>query len=115
MSRAPRSIPKRKRHKKWIKRAKGFRGRRSQIFKLAKEAVMKAGQYAYRDRRKKKTVFRSLWQTHINAAVRPLGMTYSTFIHAMRKSNVILDRKVLSELAEQEPEVFAKVVEKVKK
>lgn len=75
---------------------------------------MKAGQYAYRDRRKKKTVFRSQWQMHINAAVRPLGMTYSTFIHAMRKANVILDRKVLSELAEQEPEVFAKVVEKLK-
>lgn len=115
MPRAPRSIPKRKRHKKWIKRAKGFRGRRSKIFKLAKEAVMKAGQYAFRDRRKKKTVFRSQWQMHINAAVRPLGLTYSTFIHALKKSNVGLDRKVLSELAEQEPEVFAKIVDHVKK
>jgi len=115
MPRAPRSIPKRKRHKKWIKRAKGFRGRRSKIFKLAKEAVMKAGQYAFRDRRKKKTVFRSLWQQHINAAVRPLGLTYSTFIYAMRTHGVVLDRKVLSELAENEPEVFAKVVEHVSK
>jgi large subunit ribosomal protein L20 len=115
MPRAPRSIPKRKRHKKWIKRAKGFRGRRSKIFKLAKEAVLKAGQYAFRDRRKKKAVFRSQWQMHINAAVRPLGLTYSTFIHAMRKSGVGLDRKVLSELAENEPEVFAKVVDHVKK
>ncbi len=115
MPRAPRSIPKRKRHKKWIKRAKGFRGRRSKIFKLAKEAVLKAGQYAFRDRRKKKAVFRSQWQMHINAAVRPLGLTYSTFIHAMRKSNVGLDRKVLAELAEQEPEVFEKIVDHVKK
>jgi large subunit ribosomal protein L20 len=115
MSRAPRSIPKRKRHKKWIKRAKGFRGKRSRIFKLAKESVLKAGQYAYRDRRKKKTIFRSQWQMHINAAVRPLGMTYSTFIHALRKSESILDRKVMSELAEKEPEVFAKIVEHVQK
>lgn len=114
MPRAPRSIPKRKRHKKWIKRAKGYRGRRSKIFKLAKEAVLKAGRYAYRDRRKKKTVFRSEWQMHINAAVRTLGMTYSTFIHALRKNNIALDRKVMAELAEQEPEVFAKIVEKVK-
>jgi large subunit ribosomal protein L20 len=113
MPRAPRSIPKRARHKKWIKRAKGYRNRRSRIFKLAKEAVLKAGQYAFRDRRKKKAVVRAVWQTHLNAAVRPLGMTYSTFIHALRTKNVALDRKVMAQLAQEEPDVFKKIVEKI--
>ncbi|OGY36782.1 MAG: 50S ribosomal protein L20 [Candidatus Andersenbacteria bacterium RIFCSPHIGHO2_12_FULL_45_11b] len=115
MSRAPRSIPKRNRHKKWIKRAKGYRGRRSTIFKLAKEAVLKAGRYAFHDRRKKKTVFRSAWQVTINAGVRPLGLTYSKFIHALRTHKVELDRQVLAELAHKQPEIFTKVVEQVKK
>lgn len=115
MPRAPRSIPKRNRHKKWLKRAKGFRNRRSKIFKLAKEAVMKAGQYAFRDRRKKKAVFRSTWQVKINAAVRPLGLTYSRFIHALRTNKVELDRQVLAELAEKEPNVFSQIVEQLKK
>lgn len=115
MSRAPRSIPKRNRHKKWLKRAKGFRNRRSTIFKLAKEAVLKAGQYAFRDRRKKKTVFRSAWQVTINAAVRPLGLTYSKFIHALRTNKIELDRQVMAELAHMQPEIFARIVEQVKK
>ena len=115
MPRAPRSIPKRNRHKKWLKRAKGFRNRRSTIFKLAKEAVLKAGQYAFRDRRKKKAVFRATWQVTINAAVRPLGFTYSKFIHALRTHKVELDRQVLSELAHNQSDIFARIVEQVKK
>lgn len=113
MPRAPRSIPKRARHKKWIKRAKGYRNRRSKVFKLAKEAVMKAGQYAFRDRRKKKAVFRSAWQININAAARKNGLTYSKFIHALRGHNVALDRKVLSQLAKEQSDIFEKITEHV--
>lgn len=115
MARANSSRPRRQRHKKWIKRAKGYRGRRSTTFKLAKEAVLKAGQHAYRDRRKKKTVRRSLWQVHINAAARQHDLTYSQFIHQLRENKVELDRKILADLAANKPEIFQKVVEKVKK
>lgn len=115
MPRAPRSIPKRKRHKKWIKRAKGYRNRRSKVFKLAKEAVLKAGQYAFRDRRKKKTMFRSTWQVTMNAAARKHGLTYSQLIYGLRNHNVALDRKVLSQLAQEEPGIFEKIVDHVKK
>lgn len=114
MPRASRSVQKRARHKKWIKRAKGFRGRRSTVFKIAKEAVLKAGQYAYRDRRKKKTDFRSLWQARINAGVRPHDLSYSKFIHALRENKVGLDRKILADLATNQPDIFDQVVEKVK-
>ncbi|MDP3997938.1 MAG: 50S ribosomal protein L20 [Candidatus Andersenbacteria bacterium] len=114
MSRAPRSIPKRKRHKKWIKRAKGFRGRRHSIFKLAKEAVLKAGQHAYYDRRKKKSNFRSQWQVVINAGVRKHDLSYSRFMHAMKEQNISLDRKVLSQLARQNPDIFDQLVVQVK-
>lgn len=110
MPRATRSHAKRARHKKWIKRAKGFRGRRSRIFKLAKEAVIKAGQYAYRDRRRKKADFRAGWQITINAAVRQHGVTYSRFIHALRDHHTELDRKVLAQLATQHPTHFAEIV-----
>lgn len=114
MSRANSSIPRRKRHKKWIKRAKGFRGRRSSVFKLAKEAVLKSGQHAYHDRRKKKAQFRSLWQARINAAARQHDLSYSTFIHQLRQAKVGLNRKVLSEIASEQPDMFGKIVEKVK-
>ena len=114
MPRAPRSIPKRKRHKKWIARAKGFRGRRSQIFKLAKEAVLKAGQYAYSDRRKKKSVFRNLWQVRINAGARQHDISYSRLMHGLKTHDISLDRKVLSELASDHPDVFAEIVNTAK-
>jgi large subunit ribosomal protein L20 len=110
MSRAKRSVAKHKRHKKWLKRAQGFRGRRNTVFKLAKEAVLKAGQYAYRDRRKKKTVLRQRWQMKINAAARPEGISYSRLIHGLRQANVELDRKVLAQLAVERPETFGSIV-----
>lgn len=111
MPRAPRSVPKRQRHKKWIKRAKGYRGRRGRVFKLAKEAVLKSGQHAYRHRRQKKSTQRKLWQVRINAAARQHGLSYSRLIHKLRSHNIELDRKILSELATNRPEILAKVVE----
>jgi large subunit ribosomal protein L20 len=113
MSRTSHSPSTRARHKKWIKRAKGFRGRRSKIFKLAKEATLKAGQYAFNDRRKKKAHFRQLWQVRINAATRPLGLSYSRFINGLRQSNIGLDRKVLAQLATTHPETFKKLTDDV--
>lgn len=115
MPRSPRSIPKRKRHKKWIKRAKGYRNRRSKVFKLAKEAVLKAGQYAFRDRRKKKATVRATWQVTINAAARKHGLTYSRLINGLRSNNIELDRKVLSELAQEHTDIFEKITEQIKK
>lgn len=114
MPRATHSPATRARHKKWLKRAKGYRGRRRTVFKLAKEAVLKAGKYAYRDRRKKKTVQRQLWQIRLNAAVRPHGLSYSKFIQGLRALKVGLDRKVLAELATTEPEIFTQIVAKAK-
>ncbi|MBI3255743.1 MAG: 50S ribosomal protein L20 [Candidatus Andersenbacteria bacterium] len=114
MPKAPRSIPKRARHKKWIKRAKGYRGRRKAVFKIAKEAVLTAGQHAYHDRRKKKSNFRALWQIRINAAARQHGLSYSRFIQALRAHEVTIDRKILSELAQNHADVFKAIVEKAK-
>lgn len=114
MPKAPRSIPKRARHKKWIKRAKGYRGRRKAVFKIAKEAVLTAGQHAYHDRRKKKSNFRALWQIRINAAARQHGLSYSRFIAALRAHNITIDRKILSDLATNHPETFASIANKVK-
>lgn len=114
MPRAVRSIAKRKRHKKWIKRAKGYEGRRKNVFKLAKEAVLTAGQHAYHDRRKKKAQFRSQWQILINAAARQNGTTYSRLIKSLRDKKVELDRKVLSELAKKHPETFTEIVNQIK-
>jgi large subunit ribosomal protein L20 len=115
MPKAPRSVAKRRRHKKWLNRAKGYRGRRKKVFKLAKEAVLKAGQHAYYDRRKKKGNFRALWQIQINAAVRQHGLSYSRFMHALKAANIQLDRKILAQLASERPELFAKVVQAVEK
>lgn len=114
MSRATHSPASRARHKKWIKRAKGFRGRRHKIFKLAKEAVLKAGQYAYRDRRRKKTVFRQAWQLKINAAARMHGLTYSRLIHQLRARNIRLNRKTLATLASDHPPLFDQVITTIK-
>ena len=99
MPRVKRGVTARARHKKVLALAKGFRGRRGNVFRVAKEAVMKAGQYAYRDRRTKKRVFRQLWIARINAAARQCGLTYSQFANGLKKANIEIDRKVLSDIA----------------
>lgn len=104
---------RRKRHKKILEQAKGYRQARSKIYKRAKEAYLHAGQYALRDRRKRPGQMRSLWILRLNAALRPKGISYSQFIHKLNTSELTLDRKSLSELAIQEPQIFDKVVEKV--
>ena len=114
MSRVKRGVNARARHKKVIAQAKGFRGRRGNVFRVAKQAVMKAGQYAYRDRRNKKRVFRSLWITRINAACRELGISYSQFIAGLNKASIALDRKVLADLAANDKAGFAAVVAQAK-
>ena len=114
MPRVKRGVTARARHKKVFKQAKGFRGRRKNVFRIAKQAVMKAGQYAYRDRRQKKRTFRALWITRINAAVRELGLSYSTFMAGLKKANIDIDRKVLADLAVMDKLAFAKIAGQVK-
>ncbi len=99
MPRVKRGVTARKAHKKVLKAAKGFRGRRGNVFRIANEAVMRAGQYAYRDRRTKKREFRALWIARINAAVREHGMTYSVFMNGLKKAAIEVDRKVLADIA----------------
>ena len=111
MTRIKRGTIVKKRHKKVIKKAKGFLGQRSKKFRAAKEALMKAGTYAYRDRRTKKRSFRRLWQIRINAAARAQGLTYSEFIAGLKKANVEIDRKILADLALNDPKVFKEIVE----
>jgi large subunit ribosomal protein L20 len=105
---------RRARHKKVLKQAKGFRGRRKNVYRIAKQAVMKAGQYAYRDRRNKKRTFRALWITRINAAVREMGMSYSTFMAGLKRANIDIDRKVLADLAVSDKAAFAQIASQVK-
>ena len=112
MARSPHSTTTRARHKKWLKRAKGYRGRRHTTFKVAKEAVLTAGRHAYQDRRKKKAVFRAQWHIVINAAVRQHGLSYSHFMAALKKNKIALNRKVLAKLAQESPELFAQIVAK---
>ena len=114
MPRVKRGVTARARHKKVLALAKGFRGRRKNVFRIAKQAVMKAGQYAYRDRRAKKRVFRQLWIARINAASRGLGLTYSKFVAGLKKAQIDIDRKVLADLAVNDPAAFGSIVEKVK-
>ena len=114
MPRVKRGVTARARHKKVLDLAKGYRGRRSKVYRVAKQAVMRAGQYAYRDRRNKKRVFRALWITRINAASRSHGMTYSVFMNGLKKAGIELDRKSLAELAAREPAAFKTLVEKAK-
>ena len=114
MPRVKRGVTARARHKKILALAKGYRGRRKNVFRIAKQAVMKAGQYAYRDRRTKKRVFRQLWIARINAATRGLGLTYSKFIAGLKKASIDMDRKVLSDMAINDPAAFAAIVDKVK-
>ena len=114
MPRVKRGVIARAAHKKVIKAAKGFRGRRGNVFRIANEAVMRAGQYAYRDRRNKKRDFRALWITRINAAVREHGMSYSVFMNGLRKAEIEVDRKVLADIAVLDKPAFAKFVEKAR-
>ena len=110
MARVSRGTTTHARHRKVIKAAKGYYGRRKNTFKVAKQAVTRAGQYAYRDRRAKKRDFRSLWIIRINAAVRENGLTYSKFMSALMKMNIELDRRVLAELAAEDSEAFSNLV-----
>ena len=112
MSRVKRGVTSHARHKKVLKAAEGFYGRRKSSITVAKAAVDKAGQYAYRDRRAKKRNFRALWIQRINAAVREHGLTYGRFIDGLGKAGVEVDRKVLSDIAIREPEAFKALVEK---
>ncbi|MFO0233417.1 MAG: 50S ribosomal protein L20 [Burkholderiales bacterium] len=114
MPRVKRGVTARARHKKIIALAKGYRGHRNNVYRIAKQAVMRAGQYAYRDRRTRKRVFRSLWIARINAAARQHGISYSRFIAGLNKSAVGLDRKVLAELAVNDKPAFAAIVARVK-
>ena len=114
MSRVKRGVPAHAKHRKVLKRAKGFYGRRKNTIRIAKQAVEKAAQYAYRDRKRKKRTFRALWIQRLNAAVRPFGLTYSRFIDGLAKSGITVDRKVLSDLAIREPAAFQAIVEKAK-
>ena len=114
MPRVKRGVTARARHKKVIDAAKGYRGRRKNVFRIAKQAVMRAGQYAYRDRRNKKRVFRALWIARINAAVRQYDVTYSVFMNGMKRSGVELDRKVLSDKAINDKPAFAALVARIK-
>jgi len=114
MPRVKRGVTARARHKKVIDAAKGYRGRRKNVYRIAKQAVMKAGQYAYRDRRNKKRVFRALWITRINAAVREHDMTYSVFMNGLKKAAIELDRKVLADMAVMDKAAFAAIVQQVK-
>ena len=114
MSRTKNSVQSRRRHKKILRRAKGYRGARSRTFKVAKQAVMRAGQYAYRDRRQKKRVFRSLWIVRINAAARENGISYSKLIAGLKKANIELDRKTLADLAVNDKEGFSVLAEQAK-
>ncbi|MFO1299897.1 MAG: 50S ribosomal protein L20 [Burkholderiaceae bacterium] len=114
MPRVKRGVTARARHKKVIAAARGYRGRRGNVYRIAKQAVMRAGQYAYRDRRNKKRVFRSLWIARINAAVREHGITYSVFINGLNRAAIGLDRKVLADLAVTDKPAFAAIVARVK-
>ena len=114
MSRVKRGVTARARHKKVIEQAKGYRNRRKNVFRVAKQAVTKAAQYAYRDRRQKKRVFRALWITRINAAAREHGLSYSRLISGLHKAAVEIDRKVLAELAVSDKHAFAQLANQAK-
>lgn len=114
MPRVKRGVTARARHKKVLKLSKGFRGRRNNVYRIAKQAVMRAGQYAYRDRRNRKRDFRRLWIARINAAARLAGMKYSTFMNGLKKAAIEIDRKVLADIAVFDQAAFNKLVEQAK-
>ena len=114
MSRVKRGVTAKARHKKVLKLAKGYRGARSRTFKVAKQAVTKAGQYAYRDRRQRKRQFRALWIARINAASRLHGLSYSRLINGLNKAEIIVDRKVLADIAVHDPVAFESIANQAK-
>ena len=114
MARVKSGVVARRRHKKVLKHAKGYYGARSRVFRVAKQAVIKAGQYAYRDRRQRKRQFRALWIARINAGARINGLSYSRFINGLKNASIEIDRKVLADLAVNEKGAFAALVEKAK-
>ena len=114
MTRVKRSVHARKKRREVLERAKGFRGEAHSSYKRAKEAVMKADAYAYRDRRNRKRDFRRLWITRINAAARAEGMTYATFMHGLREAGIELDRKVLADIAVRDAETFRRFAERAR-
>ena len=114
MPRVKRGVTARARHKKILVQAKGYRGSRKNVYRIAKQAVMKAGQYQYRDRRQRKRQFRALWIARINAAARELGMKYSTFMNGLKKANIEVDRKVLADLAVFDQPAFAALANQAK-
>lgn len=114
MPRVKRGVTAHRRHKKMLKRAKGYSGARSRVYRVAKQAVTKAGQYAYRDRKQRKRMFRSLWIQRINAAARENGLSYSRLISGLKKENIEIDRRVLAELAVNEKAAFVAIAERAK-
>jgi len=114
MPRVKRGVTAHARHKKVLAKAKGFRGRRGNVYRIAKQAVMRAGQYAYRDRRQKKRDFRALWIVRINAAAREFGMTYSTLINGLKKASVEVDRKMLADIAVFDKQAFERIASQAK-
>jgi large subunit ribosomal protein L20 len=114
MARVNRGVVARASHKKILELAKGYRGRRKNVYRIAKQAVMKAGQYSYRDRRQKKRQFRTLWIARINAAAREQGLTYSVFMNGLKKADIQVDRKVLSDIASFDKPAFAQFVAQAK-
>jgi large subunit ribosomal protein L20 len=114
MARVKRGVIAHRRHKKILKKAKGYYGARSRVFRVAKQAVIKAGQYAYRDRRQRKRQFRQLWIARINAGARQNGLSYSKFINGLKLASVEIDRKIMADLAVNEKAAFAALVEKAK-
>ena|SRR5262245_14009291 len=114
MPRVKRGVTARARHKKVLAQAKGYRGRRNNVYRIAKQAVMKAGQYAYRDRRQRKRQFRALWIARINAAARECGLTYSRFMNGLKKASIEVDRKVLADLAVFDKAAFAQIANQAK-
>ncbi|CAL1241149.1 50S ribosomal protein L20 [Candidatus Methylocalor cossyra] len=109
MPRVKRGVTAKARHKKILKQAKGYYGARSRVYRVAKQAVIKAGQYAYRDRRQRKRQFRALWIVRINAAAREFGLSYSRFMDGLKKASVEIDRKVLADLAVRDKEAFGEL------
>ena len=114
MPRVKRGVTARARHKKVLDQAKGYQGRRKNVFRVAVQAVTKAGQYAYRDRKQRKRQFRALWIARINAAARECGITYSRFINGLKKGSIEIDRKVLADIAVHDKAAFAAIAEQAK-
>ena len=114
MPRVKRGVTARARHKKVLEKSKGFRGRRGNVYRIAKQAVMRAGQYSYRDRRRKKRDFRALWIVRINAAAREFGMSYSTLINGLKKAAIEVDRKVLADIAVFDKTAFERIASQAK-